>query len=518
MTSSTRTPTGQDLVCLVCRTDKDIDIDHVVNRGMGGSKERDVPENKVPLCRGHHEAKTRGTLETRIVNQHGGYRYQWRRTGSGVWLIDVPVEVSNRYKCLVLSGEVMPDEPHDRLSMSDVSTIRPFDQREAGRETGPVFGDNRLPKRFWSKAHVADNGCWEWTGTKYTQGYGSFIVDGRRCPAHRVAYETLVGPIPEGLECDHLCRNRPCVNPAHIEPVTSSVNTLRGDHAQRRKTHCPQGHPYDEENTVHYRGQRGCRACDRERRREARRLGVAAEGEGEGKPVTSTDASAPSLSVGQEESDGGNNPKRGDDTERNADSGGLRDVSDLRERSDDTVLEVSHISRGDNVKHERSNTTPLTQDQRAAIAAGIKEMEWGRQWLAGDTANEWEEELGERFWNEWANEFGYTYPSLRNNQRVCKAVPPPFRHEMLRFSHHVVVADLNREDMEMWLHACELAELSVAEFRRQVKGERPRVKRWDLQELQLSAVEWIEDALKSPPPVEGRHPLLRFLDWLGEQA
>lgn len=157
------------------------------------------------------------------------------------------------------------------------------------------------------------------------------------------------------------------------------------------------------------------------------------------------------------------------------------------------------------------DTTPLTHEQRAAIAAGIKEMEWGRQWLAGDTANEWEEELGEDFWNEWANEFGYTYPSLRNNQRVCAAVPPPFRHEMLRFSHHVVVADLNREDMDMWMEKCAAEGWSVAEFRRQVKGERPRVKRYSVDELRALLRE-LADAV-NPSPLASV-----FLDSLGEQA
>ncbi|MEE9149958.1 MAG: hypothetical protein V3U27_21480 [Candidatus Tectomicrobia bacterium] len=149
----------------------------------------------------------------------------------------------------------------------------------------------------------------------------------------------------------------------------------------------------------------------------------------------------------------------------------------------------------------------LTHDQRATIAAGIKEMEWGRQWLAGDTANEWEEELGEDFWNTWANELGYTYPSLRNNQRVCAAIPPSFRHEGLRFSHHVVVADLNREDVEMWLDKCAEEEWSVSEFRWQVKGGRPRIKRWDLAQLEEEARSY-EASGRQPKTVSG------FLSWI----
>jgi len=101
-------------------------------------------------------------------------------------------------------------------------------------------------------------------------GYGKVNIDGKAKLAHRVVYEALVGPIPEGLQLDHLCRNRACVNPAHLEPVTQRVNILRGTgtaavHAA--KTHCINGHPFDEANTYLYQGnKRMCRRCrcDRE--------------------------------------------------------------------------------------------------------------------------------------------------------------------------------------------------------------------------------------------------------------
>lgn len=72
------------------------------------------------------------------------------------------------------------------------------------------------------------DGCWNWKGTLFRNGYGAFGVSGKTCGAHRVAYELAIGPIPAGLQLDHLCRNRGCVNPGHLEPVTGTVNTGRG--------------------------------------------------------------------------------------------------------------------------------------------------------------------------------------------------------------------------------------------------------------------------------------------------
>ena len=115
-------------------------------------------------------------------------------------------------------------------------------------------------------------GCWIWTG-KLVNGYGSMNthIGGKHTglPAHRVVYELLVGPIPEGLTLDHLCRVRCCVNPNHLEPVTDKVNILRGTGMSARnikKTHCSQGHEYTLENTRILRLQRGglgrsCRTC-----------------------------------------------------------------------------------------------------------------------------------------------------------------------------------------------------------------------------------------------------------------
>lgn len=113
-----------------------------------------------------------------------------------------------------------------------------------------------------------NTGCWLWTGTiNSTTGYGTISVDAEVRSAHRLSYELHIGPIPAGLQIDHLCRVRHCVNPDHMEPVTQRENLLRSPIApagvNARKTHCPQGHPYSEENTIWQRSRRGrlCRIC-----------------------------------------------------------------------------------------------------------------------------------------------------------------------------------------------------------------------------------------------------------------
>lgn len=132
--------------------------------------------------------------------------------------------------------------------------------------------------RLWARVDRQDpQGCWLWTGYR-SGGYGMMMRDGKQVGAHRVAYELLVGPIPVGLQVDHLCRVRHCVNPAHLEPVTREENIRRGILAERRgaheraKTHCKQGHEFTPESIVNRsRGGRDCKVCHRLREERKRR-------------------------------------------------------------------------------------------------------------------------------------------------------------------------------------------------------------------------------------------------------
>lgn len=127
-------------------------------------------------------------------------------------------------------------------------------------------------ERFWEKVNKTDE-CWLWTAGTCKDGYGRFRLDGRVQQAHRVAYELLVGPIPEGLELDHVCRVTACVRPDHLEPVTHQENMARGHYG--RRDCCKRGHLFTPENTRWVESGRRCRKCavENTRRYQERRAG-----------------------------------------------------------------------------------------------------------------------------------------------------------------------------------------------------------------------------------------------------
>jgi len=131
-----------------------------------------------------------------------------------------------------------------------------------------------VEERFRAKYVEKTSGCWVWTASCFRNGYGQFRDSSLPTAlAHRVAWIIFVGPIPDGMQIDHLCRNTLCVNPAHMELVTNQTNSERG---RGSITECKHGHPYNEENTYwkfdQTRGwRRSCRICAREAHRRASR-------------------------------------------------------------------------------------------------------------------------------------------------------------------------------------------------------------------------------------------------------
>jgi hypothetical protein len=129
----------------------------------------------------------------------------------------------------------------------------------------------RLNDSFSIDSHTR---CWTWLKQINKDGYGRFYYAKRECLAHRAAYEILVGPVPAGLELDHLCRNRSCVNPDHLEPVTHRENLLRGSTGPAQnaaKTHCMRGHEFTAENTRQSAAnKRSCKECEHLRYQERR--------------------------------------------------------------------------------------------------------------------------------------------------------------------------------------------------------------------------------------------------------
>lgn len=157
--------------------------------------------------------------------------------------------------------------PHYRRFMKHGDPVAP---RRPPKRQDPM-------ERFLSNVDKTGD-CWLWMASTWLGGYGRFWIDGRTVLAHRWSYEQHIGPIGR-KQLDHLCRVRNCVRPDHLEPVTARENLLRGETAAAKnaaKTHCPKGHPYDDENTYRdKRGRRSCKTCRQEsylRRRDQKRL------------------------------------------------------------------------------------------------------------------------------------------------------------------------------------------------------------------------------------------------------
>lgn len=138
-----------------------------------------------------------------------------------------------------------------------------------------------IEERFWDKVLFTSD-CWEWQAVKNKDGYGMIALNRKMISAHRVSYQMYKGSIPRQLMIDHLCRNRKCVNPHHMELVTNQENCIRGltgkiNNWQKRKTHCPYGHELKEPNLLPHMlkkyNYRQCKICHNERQRKYKMLG-----------------------------------------------------------------------------------------------------------------------------------------------------------------------------------------------------------------------------------------------------
>jgi hypothetical protein len=151
-----------------------------------------------------------------------------------------------------------------RCRPCDARRVREWGAKKAAGLTGSARVNDLSSLK--SRTLVTADGCWEWQGKVIYSGYGEAHYQNRQMQAHRAMWLASGRPIPNGLQLDHLCRNRRCCNPDHLEPVTCAENIRRGWAARGRNPladRCGRGHRYDDGNTYYHRGQRYCRACNR---------------------------------------------------------------------------------------------------------------------------------------------------------------------------------------------------------------------------------------------------------------
>jgi hypothetical protein len=222
---------------------------------MKNQKNKGLPCS-VPSCT--REAKCKGMCFT---------HYQRKAEGRP---LDTPIRQRDPLPdaCVIIGCDLPPAA----RGMCQAHYVR---ARAGSTNVAPVARMSRtLWERIGPRIEIDDSGCWIWTGSKNSLGYGEISYRGSKWRAHRAAYTALVGPIPDGLVLDHLCRTPSCVNPAHLEPVTQAENIRRAVRQPAKlRTHCPQGHPYDEVNTYVYVNKKGitqrhCRTCQRARNRK----------------------------------------------------------------------------------------------------------------------------------------------------------------------------------------------------------------------------------------------------------